>query len=146
MARTKNQAIAEEGELFSTHIGGAAALEGVMIRGKKSWAVAVRRGAAQVSADHAYVDNEPAGAASATTPSSPQAAAPEPPAAGPAIEGPATAAATATAVPDAAAPRCPRPNPTPQSPRSIWPSPPERTRFWASPCSWPSRSLRQTHC
>ena len=31
-----------DGELFQTHIGGAAMLEGVMMRGKYSWAVAVR--------------------------------------------------------------------------------------------------------
>ena len=42
MGRSDNQRIGEEGELFSTHIGGAATLEGVMMRGKKSWAVAVR--------------------------------------------------------------------------------------------------------
>lgn len=34
--------IAEEGELFATHIGGAATLEGVMMRGRDHWAVAVR--------------------------------------------------------------------------------------------------------
>lgn len=34
--------IAEEGELFATHIGGAATLEGVMMRGRNHWAVAVR--------------------------------------------------------------------------------------------------------
>lgn len=43
MARNENERIAEDGELFCTHIGGAATLEGVMMRGKKSWAVAVRR-------------------------------------------------------------------------------------------------------
>ncbi len=43
MARNKIERIAEDGELFCTHIGGAATLEGVMMRGKKSWAVAVRR-------------------------------------------------------------------------------------------------------
>ena len=43
MARDENERIAENGELFCTHIGGAATLEGVMMRGKKSWAVAVRR-------------------------------------------------------------------------------------------------------
>ena len=32
----------DSGELFQTHIGGAAMLEGVMMRGKYSWAVAVR--------------------------------------------------------------------------------------------------------
>jgi uncharacterized protein YqhQ len=35
--------IAEEGELFATHIGGSAVIEGVMMRGKLSWAVAVRQ-------------------------------------------------------------------------------------------------------
>ena len=34
--------IAEEGELFRTHIAGSALTEGVMMRGKLSWAVAVR--------------------------------------------------------------------------------------------------------
>lgn len=34
--------IAEEGELFCTHIGGSATLEGVMMRGRLNWAVAVR--------------------------------------------------------------------------------------------------------
>ena len=34
--------IAEEGELFATHIGGAATLEGVMMRGRDRWAVVVR--------------------------------------------------------------------------------------------------------
>lgn len=38
-----SQPIAEEGELFATHIGGAATLEGVMMRGRDHWAVAVRR-------------------------------------------------------------------------------------------------------
>lgn len=46
MTRTSDsrstEGIAEEGELFCTHIGGAATLEGVMMRGKLSWAVAVR--------------------------------------------------------------------------------------------------------
>lgn len=37
-----SQPIAEEGELFATHIGGAATLEGVMMRGRNHWAVAVR--------------------------------------------------------------------------------------------------------
>lgn len=37
-----NQPIAEEGELFATHIGGTATLEGVMMRGRDHWAVAVR--------------------------------------------------------------------------------------------------------
>lgn len=35
--------IGEEGELFATHMGGAAVMEGVMMRGKYNWAVAVRR-------------------------------------------------------------------------------------------------------
>lgn len=34
--------IAEEGELFRTHIGGSAVVEGVMMRGKRGWAVSVR--------------------------------------------------------------------------------------------------------
>lgn len=38
----KHKDIAEEGELFCTHIGGSATLEGVMMRGKLNWAVAVR--------------------------------------------------------------------------------------------------------
>lgn len=42
MARGDGGAIAEEGELFQTHIGGSALTEGVMMRGKLSWAVAVR--------------------------------------------------------------------------------------------------------
>lgn len=42
MARSKREGIAEEGELFCTHIGGSATLEGVMMRGKLNWAVAVR--------------------------------------------------------------------------------------------------------
>lgn len=37
-----SQPIAEEGELFATHIGGAATLEGVMMRGRDHWTVAVR--------------------------------------------------------------------------------------------------------
>ena len=37
-----SQPIAEDGELFATHIGGAATLEGVMMRGRDHWAVAVR--------------------------------------------------------------------------------------------------------
>ncbi len=41
MANDKREAAAD-GELFQTHIGGAAMLEGVMMRGKYSWAVAVR--------------------------------------------------------------------------------------------------------
>ncbi len=43
MARKETDRIAEDDELFCTHIGGAATLEGVMMRGKKNWAVAVRR-------------------------------------------------------------------------------------------------------
>ena len=35
-------AIAEEGELFRTHIGGSAVVEGVMMRGRLGWAVSVR--------------------------------------------------------------------------------------------------------
>ena len=41
MAR-RNDGIGEEGELFATHIGGSALPEGVMMRGKLSWAAAVR--------------------------------------------------------------------------------------------------------
>ncbi|MCI1665722.1 MAG: DUF1385 domain-containing protein [Atopobiaceae bacterium] len=36
------EGIAEEGELFRTHIGGAAVMEGIMMRGRLNWAVAVR--------------------------------------------------------------------------------------------------------
>lgn len=39
---SQHEGIAEEGELFQTHIGGSALTEGVMMRGKLSWAVAVR--------------------------------------------------------------------------------------------------------
>ncbi len=35
--------IAEDGELFQTHVGGAALIEGIMMRGKYNWAVAVRQ-------------------------------------------------------------------------------------------------------
>lgn len=49
MADTKKK-IGEEGELFATHIGGSATIEGVMMRGKVSWAVAVR------SPDGIYVE------------------------------------------------------------------------------------------
>lgn len=42
MARDEMGGIAEEGELFRTHIGGSALTEGVMMRGKLSWATAVR--------------------------------------------------------------------------------------------------------
>lgn len=35
--------IAEEGELFQTHVGGSALIEGIMMRGKYNWAVAVRQ-------------------------------------------------------------------------------------------------------
>lgn len=38
----RQQGIAEEGELFRTHIGGSALTEGIMMRGKLNWAVAVR--------------------------------------------------------------------------------------------------------
>ena len=47
----KDEKIAEEGELFRTHIGGSALTEGVMMRGKPSWAVAVRE-----SSGHIYVE------------------------------------------------------------------------------------------
>lgn len=43
MAQNRQHDIAVEGELFCTHIGGSATLEGVMMRGKLNWAVAVRR-------------------------------------------------------------------------------------------------------
>ena len=43
MKRIGADDIGEEGELFATHIGGAATIEGVMMRGRLSWAVAVRR-------------------------------------------------------------------------------------------------------
>lgn len=48
---TKDEKIAEEGELFCTHIGGSALTEGVMMRGKLSWAVAVRE-----PSGHIYVE------------------------------------------------------------------------------------------
>lgn len=35
--------IAESGELFQTHVGGSALIEGIMMRGKYNWAVAVRQ-------------------------------------------------------------------------------------------------------
>lgn len=38
----RNDGIGEEGELFATHIGGSALPEGVMMRGKLSWAAVVR--------------------------------------------------------------------------------------------------------
>lgn len=38
----------EEGELFRTHIGGSAVIEGVMMRGKLNWAVAVRQDDGQI--------------------------------------------------------------------------------------------------
>ena len=41
--RTRAEGIAEEGELFRTHIGGSAVVEGVMMRGRLNWAVAVRQ-------------------------------------------------------------------------------------------------------
>lgn len=47
----KDEKIAEEGELFRTHIGGSALTEGVMMRGKLSWAVAVRE-----PSGHVYVE------------------------------------------------------------------------------------------
>lgn len=40
--KKRNDGIAEEGELFATHIGGSALPEGVMMRGELSWAAAVR--------------------------------------------------------------------------------------------------------
>lgn len=40
--KKRSDGIAEEGELFATHIGGSALPEGVMMRGKLSWAAAVR--------------------------------------------------------------------------------------------------------
>lgn len=47
----KDEKIAEEGELFRTHIGGSALTEGVMMRGKLSWSVAVRE-----PSGHIYVE------------------------------------------------------------------------------------------
>lgn len=47
----KDEKIAEEGELFRTHIGGSALTEGVMMRGKLSWAVAVRE-----PSGHIYIE------------------------------------------------------------------------------------------
>lgn len=47
----KDEKIAEEGELFRTHIGGSALTEGVMMRGKFSWTVAVRE-----PSGHIYVE------------------------------------------------------------------------------------------
>lgn len=44
----KDEKIAEEGELFRTHIGGSALTEGVRMRGKLSWAVAVREPSGRV--------------------------------------------------------------------------------------------------
>ena len=44
----KDEKIAEEGKLFRTHIGGSALTEGVMMRGKLSWAVAVREPSGRV--------------------------------------------------------------------------------------------------
>lgn len=44
----KDEKIAEEGELFRTHIGGSALTEGAMMRGKLSWAVAVREPSGRV--------------------------------------------------------------------------------------------------
>lgn len=35
--------LAEDGELFQTHVGGAALIEGIMMRGKYNWALAVRQ-------------------------------------------------------------------------------------------------------
>ena len=43
MSKRTNEGQAEEGELFRTHIGGSAVIEGVMMRGKLNWAVAVRQ-------------------------------------------------------------------------------------------------------
>lgn len=50
MARCSD-GIGEEGELFATHIGGSALPEGVMMRGKLSWAAAVRE-----PSGHIYVE------------------------------------------------------------------------------------------
>lgn len=41
--KANQELIAEEGELFQTHVGGAALIEGIMMRGKYNWAVAVRQ-------------------------------------------------------------------------------------------------------
>lgn len=53
----KDEKIAEEGELFRTHIGGSALTEGVMMRGKLSWAVAVREPSGRIYVEeHALPD------------------------------------------------------------------------------------------
>lgn len=43
MSARTHEGLGEEGELFRTHIGGSAVIEGVMMRGKLNWAVAVRQ-------------------------------------------------------------------------------------------------------
>lgn len=43
--------VAEEGELFATHIGGSAVPEGVMMRGRLNWAVAVRTPSGAIHAE-----------------------------------------------------------------------------------------------
>lgn len=48
MSARSNEGLAEDGELFRTHIGGSAVIEGVMMRGKLNWAVAVRQDNGQV--------------------------------------------------------------------------------------------------
>lgn len=46
-----DEGIAEEGELFATHIGGSAVPEGVMMRGRLNWAVAVRTPSGDIHAE-----------------------------------------------------------------------------------------------
>lgn len=48
MSARTNEGLAEDGELFRTHIGGSAVIEGVMMRGKLNWAVAVRQDNGQI--------------------------------------------------------------------------------------------------
>ena len=48
MSARTNEGTAEDGELFRTHIGGSAVIEGVMMRGKLNWAVAVRQDNGQI--------------------------------------------------------------------------------------------------
>lgn len=48
MSARANEGLAEDGELFRTHIGGSAVIEGVMMRGKLNWAVAVRQDNGQI--------------------------------------------------------------------------------------------------
>lgn len=48
MSKRAGEGLGEEGELFRTHIGGSAVIEGVMMRGKLNWAVAVRQDDGQI--------------------------------------------------------------------------------------------------